>query len=564
LPEWFLARRNNNNMVRRFINNFTFWSSIESKTIASAAMLIASAGIVSRVLGFLRDRILASQFGAGDVLDAYYAAFRVPDIIYGFLVLGAFSAAFTPVFTELLVEKKKEEAWQLASKLLHSILFSVGTLSILGIIFAHQLIDLIAPGFTADKKEMVVMLARVMFLSPLFLSVSAMFGGVLMSFKQFVAYSLAPIFYNIGIICGALFFVPFVGVVGLAWGVVFGSFMHMMIQYPSLRRTGFRYQSHFFNIWKDEAVKRVFRLMIPRSLAMGVSQVSLLVEIIFASTLVSGSLSSLTLANNIQSVPLGLFGVAFSLAVFPSFSLLAAEKKEKDFFSVLSQTARRVLFFVAPISIFMIIFRAQFVRVILGSGHFDWEDTILTFEVLKFLSISLFAQSLIPLFSRAFFALQNTKTPLYIALISEAVHIALIPVLLPKYAVFGLAIAFSASNILNLALLYLSLRKRVSLWDDRELLSPVIKIFFAALAAGAIAQASKSIFALTANELDTFAEVFLQLALGLTIGGTFFVLLCHWFHIDELQMIKRFILSKVLRQPETAVAAEDHPERGEW
>jgi putative peptidoglycan lipid II flippase len=551
-------------MVRRFINNFTFWSSIESKTIASAAMLIASAGIASRILGFLRDRILASQFGAGDVLDAYYAAFRIPDIIYGFLVLGALSAAFTPVFTELLVEKKKEEAWQLASKFLHSILFSVGTLSILGIVFTHWLIDLIAPGFTADKKEMVVMLARVMFLSPLFLSVSAVFGGVLMSFKQFVAYSLAPIFYNIGIICGALFFAPLVGVVGLAWGVVFGSFMHMMIQYPSLRRMGFRYRPHFFDIWKDKTVQRVVRLMIPRSLAMGVSQVSLLVEIIFASTLVSGSLSSLTLANNIQSVPLGLFGVAFSLAVFPSFSLLVAEKKEKDFFSVLLQTTRRVLFFVVPISIFMIIFRAQLVRVILGSGHFDWEDTILTFEVLKFLSISLFAQSLIPLFSRAFFALQNTKTPLYIALISEAVHIALIPFLLPKYAVFGLAMAFSVSNILNLTLLYLSLRKRVSWWNDRELLSPVIKIFFAALAAGAIAQASKSIFALSANELDTFAEVFLQLAVGLTIGGTFFVILCHWLRIDELQMVKRFILSKVLRQPETAVAAEDHPESGNW
>lgn len=551
-------------MVKRLINNFTLWSSTSSQTIGGAALLIASAGIASRFLGFLRDHILASQFGAGDVLDAYYAAFRIPDTIYGFLVLGALGAAFTPIFTELLVEKKNEEAWRLVSGLLHSILFSMGTLSLLGIIFAPWLIDLIAPGFTADKQAMVVGLARVMLLSPLLLSASAVFGGVLISFKQFVAYSLAPILYNVGIICGALFFVPLMGVVGLAWGVVLGSLLHMLIQYPSLRRLGFCYQPHFLNVWKDKTVRRVVKLMIPRSLAMGVGQVSLLVEVIFASTLASGSLAVFTLANNIQSVPLGLFGVAFSLAVFPSLSLLTAEKREKDFFAVLSQTTRRILFFVLPLSIFMIIFRAQFVRVILGAGHFDWEDTILTFEVLKFLAISLFAQSLIPLFSRAFFALQNTKTPLYISLVSEAVNIMLIPILLPKYAVLGLAIAFSISNVLNLILLYASLRQKISFWDDREFLRPASKIFFAALAAGVIAQVSKSLFAWTTNELDTFVEVFLQLITGLAIGGASFVLLCHWFRIDELQMVKRFILCKVLRQPETAVIAEDHPERGDW
>lgn len=527
-------------------------------------MLIAVAGIASRFLGFLRDRILASQFGAGDTLDAYYTAFRIPDFIYGLLVLGALGAAFTPIFTSLLVEKKKEEAWKLVSGLLHSMLFSVGILSILGIIFAPWLIDLLAPGFGAGKQETVVMLTRVMFLSPLLLAVSAVFGGVLVSFKQFVAYSLAPIFYNIGIICGVLFFVPIIGLSGLAWGVVLGAFLHMFVQYPSLRRLGFHYQPYFLNAWKDENVRRVVKLMIPRSLSMGVSQVSLLVVTVFASTLASGSLAVFTLANNIQSVPLGLFGVAFALAVFPAFSLSVAEKREKYFFVILSQTARRILFFVLPVSIFMIIFRAQFVRVILGVGHFDWEDTILTFEVLKFLAISLFAQSLIPLFSRAFFALQNTKTPLYISLVSEAVNIILILTLLPRYAVLGLAIAFSTSSILNLILLYASLRKKISFWDDRKFLAPAINIFFIALAAGAIAQVSKSIFALTTNELDTFVEVFLQLVTGLAIGGAAFVLLCHWFQVEELQMVKRFLLCKVLRQPETIAVTEDHPERGDW
>lgn len=550
-------------MMKRCIQYFAHWSSSPSQTIGGAALLIAIAGIVSRILGFFRDRILASKFGAGDVLDAYYAAFRVPDLMYSLLVLGALSAAFIPVFTELISEQKKEEAWKLTSGLLHMTLFSIGVFSALCIVFTSFLADLLVPGFEAVKKEMVVMMTRIMLLSPLFLAVSAVFGGVLVSFKQFAAYSMAPIFYNVGIIIGVMFLVPVTGESGLAWGVVLGSFLHMLVQYPSLRRSGFHYQPYFWYVWKDPLVRRVIKLMIPRSLGMGVNQISLFVVTIFASTLASGSLAVFTLANNIQSVPLGLFGIAFSLAVFPSLSLLIAEKKERDFFFVLSQTTRRILFFVLPISILMIVFRAQFVRVILGAGYFDWEDTILTFEVLKFLAVSLFAQSLIPLFARAFFALQNTRTPLYIALASEVIHIILIPILLPEYAVLGLAIAFSVSSVLNLVLLYLALRTRMY-WDDKGLLMPALKILCAALVAGVIAQISKSVFALTTNELDTFVEVFLQLVTGLAIGGVSFVLLCHWFQIEELKMVKRFIVCKVLRQPETATFTEDHPERGDW
>jgi len=551
-------------MVKRWIENLTLWSSTPSKTVGSAAMLIAIAGIVSRILGFLRDRILASHFGAGDVLDAYYAAFRIPDLIYSFLVLGALSVAFIPVFTEFMSDKKEEEAWKLTSGILHLMLFVLGLLALIGILFAPSLTGLIAPGFASEKREIVIMLTRVMLLSPIFLMVSAVFGGVLVSFKQFAAYSFAPVFYNIGIICGALFLVPLFGPLGLAWGVVLGAFLHMLVQYPSLYRTGFRWQLYFFHAWKDQAVRRVVRLMIPRSLGMAVNQVSLLIITIFASTLASGSLAVFTLANNIQSVPLGLFGIAFALAVFPSLSFFAAKQREQDFFEILTQTSRRILFFVLPLSLFMIIFRAQFVRVILGSGQFDWEDTILTFQVLGFLSVSLFAQSLIPLFARAFFALQDTKTPFYIALFSTALEIALIPILLPDYAVLGLAIAFSVGSVVNFIFLYFALRRRVSLWDDRAFLSPMLKIFFAALLAGAIAQASKSVFALTISELDTFVKVFLQLLTGLIIGGVSFVAVCHLLRIDELQMVKRFFVNKVLRQPETAALAEDHPERGDW
>ncbi len=542
---------------------FSF-GSMQSATVGSAALLIAFAGIASRFLGFLRDRVLASQFGAGDVLDAYYTAFRLPDLIYGFLVLGALSAAFVPIFTELLTKEKREEAWRLTSGVLHTTLFSLGCFAILGIVFASTLTDILAPGFEPEKKALVTQLTRIMLLSPLFLAASAVFGGVLVSFKQFAAYSFAPVFYNVGIIFGAEFLAPSFGPEGLAWGVVLGSFFHMIVQYPALRRAGFQYQWGLLAAWRDANVRRVLKLMLPRSLGMAVNQISLLVMTVFASTLVSGSLAAFTLANNIQSVPLGLFGIAFSLAAFPALSLFAAKKNDKDFFQMFAETGRKILFFVVPLSIFIIIFRAQCVRVILGSGNFDWQDTIATFEVLKFLAISLFAQSLIPLFARAFFALQNTKTPLYIALVSEAVHIALIPLLLPTYAVQGLAIAFSVSTILNFTLLYFFLRQRLSFWEDQFIVWPVGKIFLAALLAGMVAQISKSVFALTTNELDTFVEVFLQLLIGFTIGGGAYVLFSYWLKVEELDRVKRFFLCRVLRQPEAAVLTEDHPERGDW
>ena len=535
-----------------------------SATVGSAALLIALAGITSRFLGFLRDRVLASEFGAGDVLDAYYAAFRLPDLVYGFLVLGALSAAFVPIFTELLTKEKREEAWKLTSGVLHTTLFSIGCFSLVGILFASTLTDLLAPGFDPEKKELVTRLTRIMLFSPLFLSASAVFGGVLVSFKQFAAYSFAPVFYNIGIIIGAVFLVPLFGPIGLAWGVVLGSFFHMAVQFPAIRRAGFQYEWGLLAAWRDTNVRRVLKLMIPRSLGMAVNQISLFVMTIFASTLISGSLAAFTLANNIQSVPLGLFGIAFSLAAFPALSLFAAKKSDKEFFLMFAETGRKILFFVVPLSIFMIIFRAQCVRVILGAGNFDWQDTITTFEVLKFLAISLFAQSLIPLFARAYFALQDTKTPLYIALVSEALHIALIPLLLPHYAVQGLAIAFSVSTILNFTLLYFFLRQKLSFWEDRLIIVPVGKILLASLLAGVVAQISKSIFALTTNELDTFVEVFLQLALGFAIGGGAFILFSHWLKVEELYRVKRFIACRLLRQPETAALTEDHPERGDW
>jgi putative peptidoglycan lipid II flippase len=538
------------------IRQFFARGSIHS--VSGAAAIIAMAGIASRVFGFLRDRILAAQFGAGDTLDAYYAAFRIPDLLYGFLVLGALSAAFVPVFTEMYTQKKEEAAWEFALHSLHLLLFALTFLSVVAMIGIHPLMQWMVPGFSPEKQALTETLAKIMLLSPIFLGVSAIFGGVLVSLKRFILYSIAPIFYNIGIIFGTVFLTKFAGVDGLAWGVVLGAIMHMSIQYFDVRAFGFSYRFAWSEAWRNASVRRVALLMIPRSLGMAINQISFVVVTIFASTLMSGSLAVFTLANNIQSIPLGLFGIAFSLAVFPSLSALASKQSDAEFFALFAKTFRRILFFVVPMSVLMIVLRAQIVRVILGSGHFDWHDTIATFGVLGILSVSLFAQSTIPLLARAFFAVQNTKTPLYIALVSEAIHIALMYALIEKYQINGLAIAFSLATIVNMILLYIFLRQRFrSEWNDYLIIIPSFKIIVASVMAGVVAQLTKTSFGFYDNELDTFAAIFMQLVVTSCVGLSVFVALSWRMHIEEFENIKKFIMKRLIEQPQNIVEAEE-------
>lgn len=549
----------------RMIERLWQWSGRPIETLGGAAFIIALAGVVSRLLGFIRDRLLASSFGAGDTLDAYYAAFRLPDLVYGFLVLGALSAAFIPVFTGLVARDEKEKAWRLAQGSLQWLVVILGGAAFIGILFSNQIAAGIAPGFSPEKQSLVALLTRIMLLSPIFLAISAVIGGVLVSFKQFLAYSFAPIFYNLGIIFGIVVLYPFFGPVGLALGVVLGSFLHAVVQFPAFWRAGYRFSFlPFATSLHDPSLQTVVRLMIPRSLAMAVNQISLVIVTIFSSTLVSGSLAAFTLAINIQSVPLGLFGIAFSLASFPVLSTLAAKHEDEEFFTVFARTARRILYFVLPLSFFLIIFRAEIVRIILGTGAFNWEDTILTFTVLGWLSASLFAQSLIPLFVRTFFALQDTKTPLFAALFSELVHLSLIPMLLPRFAVAGIAIAFSVGVLVNVFILYYFLRRRVPVWRDWDILSGAGRIAGISLLAAVVAQYSKGIFALTIDRLDTFLEVAVKLGVGAVIGVAVYIAFSALLALPEYLQMKRFIWCRLLRRPETVVLTEDHPEHGDW
>lgn len=519
-------------MIKRVLNK-------QINSIGIAALLIALSSLASRFLGVFRDRILAGTFGAGDTLDVYYAAFKIPDLIYNLLVLGALSAGFIPVFTKLLknplakakgfiLGEENKDAWELASISLNILGIFLLALSIIGMIFAPQFTKLITPGFSADKQAQTAALTRIMFLSPLFLGLSSIFGGILQSCKRFFIYSLSPIVYNLGIIFGALWLIKPFGIYGLAWGVVIGSFLHMIVQLPAVISMGFRY-SPMIKIIKE--IKEIGIMMVPRAMSLAITQINLTVITIIASTLAGGSLAIFNFANNLQSFPVGIFGISFAIASFPTLSAVAFNKKKlvENF----SGSLRQILFFIVPSTVLLLTLRAQIIRVVLGSGKFDWEDTVLTMNTLGFFALSLFSQSIIPLLTRVFYARHNSKTPFIIGLCTATVNVVLALLLKKKFGVAGLALAFSIDNILNFLALWAVLHWEIGDMDETRILISTVKFSSAAIVCGLAVQSAKLIIEPFVN-MDKFWGIFTQGFLAGIIGIAVYLAICVLLRSEEL------------------------------
>ncbi len=495
---------------------FKFFKNFSSKSaISRGAFILGISSLLSRFLGLIRDRLFAAKFGAGDMLDAYYAAFRIPDFIFNLLILGALSSAFVPVFVKYLSKDKKNEAWEIANSLLNILLLVTVVISSLIFIFMDHLMFLIAPGFSQDKLELAILLTRIMLVSPILFGISNIFSCILNSFKSFLTYSLAPILYNLGIIFGVLFIVPKYGVAGIAFGVVIGAFLHGLVQLPQVIKLGFRWKPRF-NI-NHQGVREITKLMIPRSLALAFNQINLWMVTVIASTIASGSIAIYNLANNLQTFPIGIFGVSFSIAAFPCLAEAAARNDEKLFREQFSKTFLKILFFVVPISALMLLERAQIVRLILGAGHFDWNDTYLTAQSLGLFALSIFAQSLIPLLARSFYSLSDTKTPVIISIISMIFNIIASLVLVNYMGVLGLALAFSATSFINMILLIIVLKIKVGTLDEGGIFKNGFKILAACIVMIVVTYLMLYLLA-EYVDMQTYLGVLLQ-ALGAALGG---------------------------------------------
>lgn len=510
-------------------------------TIFTSAILLAAAIFVSKILGLLRDRIFAAKFGAGDTLDVYFAAFRLPDLVFNLLILGALSSAFVPVFVSYLSANKKEEAWRITNSLLNIFLTLTVAVCTFLFIFMDYFAVLVAPGFSENKRELMVTMSRIMLLSPIFFCVSNIAASILNSFKSFFLYALAPIMYNLGIILGVLFFIPKWGVLGLAWGVVLGAFLNMIVQLPKIFRFGFRWQLIFD--FKHEGIKRIGKLIIPRTLSLALDQINLWVVTILASLAVSGSVAVFNFANNLQSFPVSLFGAAFAIAAFPYLAEAASKNDVNTFRAHFSKTFSQILFFVIPISCLIILLRAQIVRLVLGTGNFDWEDTYLTAQSLGLFSLAIFTQALIHLLARTFYSLSDTKTPFFATMVSVFVNVILGIILVQHFGVLGLAFSYSFGSFFAMILLLLILRFRFGDLNDLMVAKNTIKILFISLIMSTVVYFTMKGAALFVN-MQTFLGILEQTLAACGAGLLIFIILSLLLKCDEARSAMKYLKSK--------------------
>lgn len=534
----------------------------KTHTIGLAALIIGCSSIISALLGLLRDRLLASQFGAGIELDIYYAAFRIPDLVFGILISGGIVAAFLPVFSEYY-RNNKQEAWDLTSNALNVfLLFSIVLCGILAI-FAPQLIKLIVPGFNPDNQAMTVLLTRIMFLSPIFFGISNIFSSILHYFNHFIAYSLAPILYNIGIIIGIVFFVPLFGITGLAYGVVVGVLMHWLIQIPSVILNGFKYKP-IFNL-RSKGLRKIVCLMIPRTISAVVNNFNLIIVTAIASTIGIGNIAIFNFSDHLRYLPITVIGGAFAVAAYPFMAKAWAEGKKEVFINSIIRAFKQSLFLIVPLSILTFLLRAQIVRIILGAGKFGWLETQLTAASLGIFAISILAYTLIPFLIRVFFSVHDTKTPLLISVLSLGTSIifSFVFVKTLSYAnafsdfmasalklqnidnisVIGLPLAITISGFIQVILLLIFLKKKIKEFPIKNILNTFYRILIASIIMGIGLYVSLYVFALLFNTA-TFIGILLQTAISGLISVAIYILFCYLLKIQEMHAVKNLLFRR--------------------
>jgi putative peptidoglycan lipid II flippase len=396
----------------------------EINGLHEAAYLLGAFALLSQILALFRDRLLAHFFGAGAVLDTYYAAFRIPDII--FVAIASIVSVY--VLIPFLAEKSavsKEKEKEFINTIFSAFFFIIIAVSVVAFIFTPQLMKLFFPGLvdSANFADL-ILLTRVLLLQPIFLGISNLFASITQIHRKFVLYALSPVLYNVGIIVGIIFLYPTFGFIGLGLGVVLGAVLHLAIQLPFIIKNKFLPKITFSIIGtRFNDVKKVIFLSLPRTLALSAHQISLLFLISFASLMATGSIAVFNFSFNLQSVPLTIIGVSYSVAAFPTLAKMFSNGQKKEFLEQMLTASKHIIFWSFPAIVLFIILRAQIVRVILGSGAFDWADTRLTAAALALFAVSIAAQGLVLLFVRGYYAAGNTKKPLVLNLISAGLVI---------------------------------------------------------------------------------------------------------------------------------------------
>lgn len=481
-------------MVKKIISRSKKILTTPQSSIFSAASIIMLMIIASKILGFVRQRTLFTFFDPTQT-DLFLAAFELPDLIFEIFVFGVLSAAFIPVFSKYLSRDKEAEAWHVAASSLNILLVIFSILGIIVFIFAKPLYTLVtgnfikdqlgvAGGFSSSQIKQVVALSRLLLVAQLFFVASSLMTGVLESHKRFIIPAIAPLFYNLSIILGTIFLSKHIGLYAPTIGAVIGALIHFLIQAPFAYELGFRPKI----IWdlKHKGVKKLIKLATPRMIELSFFQVRRLVWLFLASVL-PGGFTYLKSADLLQTLPVGVFGLSLAKASLPTLSQQVAKKDFNSFRKTFYSTLNQILFFVIPFSVFLAVFRIPVVRLIFGAQRFNWSATIQTGYILTAFAIGIFAYAGSLLVSRSFYALQDTKTPVAISILSVLTNTILgfVLILGLKVGTWGIALSYSIAGVLQFSLLTLALTKKIHA-DKFKIIIPLTKIIISSLVSGAV------------------------------------------------------------------------------
>ncbi|MBP9760343.1 MAG: murein biosynthesis integral membrane protein MurJ [Candidatus Pacebacteria bacterium] len=535
----------------------------EIRGLHEAAYVLALFTFGSQIFALVRDRLFAHTFGAGSTLDLFYAAFRIPDTLYALLASVVSLFVLIP-FLERAGEEGKDGVRQFLSDMFS--FFSGALILVAGCawVFAPQLVRMLYAGFDPVMHTQLVPLVRVLLLQPLLLGISNLFAAYVQMRGRFMLYAVAPILYNVGIIVGVLFFYPVWGPVGLAWGVVLGAVLHLGIQTPYIVSSGVLPRLTVPEWWR---VWEVVRLSIPRTITLSAQQLVTLVLVSIASYFAVGSISSFTFAWNLQAVPLAIIGVSYSVAAFPKLARLYGNGDRKEYATLIVTAARQIIFWAMPVTVLFVVLRAQIVRVILGTGAFDWSATMQTGAVLALLSVSLVAQGLVVLLVRACYAAGKTMVPLVLNVGSSIATVALAFGLLGMAkvglidlgafehlmrvpSVHGgeillLALAYSLGSFVNVILMIIYFERRIDTFIGQLAHTGGMSLV-ASLCAGVVAY-------LTLNVVDgmvslqTTMGVFLQGLVAGVAGMVAWVLSLMVFKSEDLRVAYEALHRRLLR-----------------
>ena len=517
-----------------------------ARTLARAGLVVTAAFFLSRVLGWARLLVITNIYGANAELDAYFAAFRLPDAIFQLVAAGALSSALIPVLAGLFANGEDARAWRVVSTVLNVMLLILAALAVAVAIWAPVIVPLVTPGFDLINTELTVRLTRIMLLSPILLALGSVASSVLNARGRFAAAAIAPSLYNLAIIGGALLLSPFMGVEALAVGVVVGSLLHLAVQLPPLVRQ--RFSLSFRIDLSDTAARQALLLMLPRAFGLGASQITFVLNTSLATAIGVGAVTAYNVAFTILQIPLGLIGVPLGVVLLPSMSRAVAAGNVREFGRLIVRSLRLLLYVMVFFTIVGMVVRRQVVAVLFGGG-FDKRGIDLTADTLLFLLIGLAAHSMIVVLARAFYSGQDTRTPVIAAILSVGVNVAVSLTTVGALGLSGLALGIAAGAWFEASLLAVLLWQRTPGAGLESIVGPLITyVIGAALSAAAALLVIRMIEPIVGLEPGRFVT-FVEVVAATGAAGAVYILYSVLLRIPELPQTLGLLRSVARREP---------------